>query len=93
LRSGATHIDSVEFFNCSQIDTQKAAVRFKNAATLSSSVTNSALHNGYSWAVYIAGSQNIEFSNNVVFNFRPVGVNIGRSNNIKIDGNVIAHIQ
>jgi len=92
LRSGATNIDSVEFFNCSQIDTQKAAVRFENAASLKSSVTNSALHNGYSWGVYIAGSQNIEFSNNVVFNFRPVGIMLGSSNNVKIDGNVVAHI-
>lgn len=86
-------MDSVEIFNCSQIDTFKAAVRFEGAASLESSVTNSALHSGYSWGVYIKGSQNIKFNNNIVFNFRPVGVNIASSNNIQVDGNVIAHIQ
>ena len=33
-RHGQAFIDNVEFFNCSQIDTQKTAVRFDGAATL-----------------------------------------------------------
>lgn len=92
-RFGQAMIDNVEFYNCSQIDTQKAAIRFENAQGKHSSVTNSALHNGYSWGINVKTSQNIYFANNNVFNFRPVGVSIGSSHNITFDGNVVAHIQ
>ena len=92
VRSGETHFDSVEFYNCSQIDTPKAAVRFESAIDKWSSVSNSALHNGYSWAVAITTSRNILIKDNVIFNFRPIGVNIGGSSNITIDGNAIGLI-
>lgn len=29
----------------------------------------------------------------MIFNFRPIGINIGSSSDITIDGNVVAHIQ
>lgn len=92
VRSGQSFIDSVEFFNCSQIDTQKTAVRFESAATLPSSLTNSALHNGYSWGINVRSSRNILIKDNVLFNFRPVGINIGGSKDITLDGNVVGHI-
>lgn len=58
-RRGTTVIDSVEIFNCSQIDTFKAALRFESASTLYSSITNSAIHNGYAWGLMIKASANI----------------------------------
>ena len=48
-RNGQTILDSIEMFNCSQIDTTKAAIRFENALNLPSSVSNSSFHNGLSW--------------------------------------------
>jgi len=75
-RFGTTILRNVEIYNCSQIDTLKSAIRFESAATLPSEVTNCSVHNGYSWAVNMMGSANINISNNVFFNFRPIGVGV-----------------
>jgi parallel beta-helix repeat protein len=93
IRQGSTIMDSVEIYNCSQIDTSKAAVRFVNAVAKHSQVTNCAIHNGYSWGVFIKSSANILFQNNNVFNFRPVGINLSLTKNVTIDRNVVAQIQ
>ena len=91
-RTGTTIMDSVEVFNCSQIDTHKAAIRFESASTLSSSITNSAIHNGYAWGLHITGSSNINVTDNVFFNFRPIGLGIQKSRNCTIDNNVVSGI-
>ena len=92
-RFGQTIMDSVEIYNCSQIDTDRAALRFVNAANKNQIISNSAIHNGLSWAVSIKSSKNILLKDNVVFNFRPVGINIGSSSNITLDGNVVGLIR
>jgi hypothetical protein len=92
FRTGTTEMDNVEIHNCSQIDTFKAAIRFESASTLHSSVTNCAIHNGYSWGAYIKSSANIHIENNIFFNFRPVGVGILSSRNITFDHNVVCGI-
>lgn len=91
-RFGSTVLRNVEIRNCSQIDTLKAALRWESAATLYSEVTNCSIHNGYSWAVNAMGSANINLTNNVFFNFRPIGVGIQKSRNITFDNNVVANI-
>jgi hypothetical protein len=85
-------LDNVEMYNCSQIDTFKASIRFENAVTLHSSVTNSAFHNGWGWGANIISSANIHFKDNLWFNYRVIGVGINFSNNITFDNNVVAHI-
>jgi len=85
-------MDSVEIFNCSQIDTFKAAIRFESASTLHSSVTNSAIHNGYSWGLNVKNSANIHLENNIFFQFRPIGVGIQGSRNITFDHNVVGGV-
>ena len=67
-------------------------MRFENAVTLPSSMTNSALHNGYSWGILVKSSKGILIKDNVIFNFRPVGINIGSSKDITLDGNIVANI-
>lgn len=52
-RYGSTIMDSVEIYNCSQLDTHKAALRFESNTELPSSITNSAIHNGYAWGLSI----------------------------------------
>jgi hypothetical protein len=52
-------LDSVEIWNCSQTDSFKSALRFDNAATLYSQVTNSAIHHGNGWGVRVVSSKNI----------------------------------
>jgi len=85
-------MDSVEIFNCSQIDTFKAALRFESASQLPSRISNSAIHNGYAWGLRIVASANIEIKNNVFFQFRPIGVGVIGSRNIVIDDNVVAGV-
>jgi polygalacturonase len=53
---------------------------------------NSSIHNGYSWGLNIIGSANVNISNNVFFNFRPIGLGVQKSRNITIDNNVVAGI-
>ena len=73
-RNGNTIMDSVEIYKCSQYDTLKAALRFEGANGMFSSITNSAIHNGWGMGVTITGSSNIDFKNNNIFNFVRFGV-------------------
>lgn len=41
-----------------------------------SSVTNSAIHDGYGWAITIKTSGNIHFAGNVMYNFRTIGMSV-----------------
>jgi hypothetical protein len=92
MRTGSAILDNVEIYNCSQIDTLKAAVRFESAASSYSEVTNCAIHNGYSWAMNVAMSSNILIQNNNMFFFRPVGLSVKSSRNVTIDNNVVGGI-
>jgi parallel beta-helix repeat protein len=74
MRTGQLIFDNVEVFNASQIDTLKSAIRFESAATLHSSVTNCTLHNGYGWGMFVKSSKNIQIADNIIYNFRPIGV-------------------
>jgi len=92
-RYAHVHIDSVEFYNCSQIDTFRATIRFENAAGKWSKVSNSALHNGLSWGVAVKSSENILLKDNVLYNFRPIGIAIGGAKNVTLDGNAVGLVQ
>ena len=91
-RYGQLYMDNVEVYNMSQMDTFKAAIRWENNVQGHSSVTNCAIHNGYSWALHVKTSQNVHIKDNVMWNFRPVGVGVQTSNNITIDGNVLGKV-
>ena len=91
-RTGLMILDHVEMYNCSQIDTYKASIRFENAVTLSSSVTNSSFHNGLGWGANIKNSAKVVMQDNLWFNFRAIGIAIDFANNITFDNNVVAHI-
>jgi hypothetical protein len=58
-RHGITILDHVEVYNCSQIDTDKAAIRFVGATENWSSITNSAIHNGLGYGVNIKATKNV----------------------------------
>lgn len=92
MRKGTTILDNVEIYNCSQIDTVKTAVRFQSASSLYSEVTNSVLHNGYSWGIMVKSSANILIKNNILLHFRPIGLAVWSSNNVTVDGNIVAGI-
>jgi hypothetical protein len=92
FRYGQVHFDNIELYNMSQIDTFKAAIRWENNAKGHSSVTNCAFHNGYGWAVNVKTSANVLLKDNVIWNFRPVGLGVQTSSNVTVDGNVVGKI-
>jgi len=93
MRKGVSIMHNVEIYNSSQIDTFKAAVRFENAVgAKESELVNCSIHNGLAWGIYIKNSANIHLHNNIVYNFRPVGVAFEGVKNITFDGNVVANI-
>lgn len=67
-------MDSVEMEHCSQIDTEKAAIRFENARTHNHVVKDCSFHNGFGWGGAVKRSWNVKLENNLWFNFRPIGV-------------------
>lgn len=91
--TGNTIIDNVEFFNCSQYDTDKAAVRFDNLKDLEddvvrSKVTNSSFHDGQGMAIMVRNSQDVIVDGNVAFFFMIGAVWLKRSDNVTITNNV-----
>jgi hypothetical protein len=92
VRQGQLILDNVEIYNCSQINTMKAAIRFEGAAGKWSSVTNSAIHHGLGWGVNFQSSANVNFDNNIVFGFKPIGVSMLTVANITMNNNIVAHI-
>jgi hypothetical protein len=91
-RYGSMVMENVEIHNCSQIDTEKAAIRFESANQEASSITGCSIHNGYGWAIKASSSSNIVFRDNVIFNFRPIGVNLMNVKNVVFDRNIVMHI-
>lgn len=92
MRSGTTIMDNVEIHNCSQIDSEKASIRFSSAASNWSSITNSAMHNGYGWGLVVANSANVLIKNNNIFRFRPMGLVVQGAQNVTVEGNVVSGI-
>lgn len=93
LRYGQTYMDNVEIYNCSQIDTSKAALRWESNAAGNSSITNSVVHGSLSWFVNMLASANVVLKNNVMFGARAIGINIQSSKNVTIDGNILGNVQ
>ena len=93
FRHGSTIMENVEIYNCSQIDTEKAAIRFEAAMKQSSRIQGCSLHNGYGWGIKATASANLQFRDNVLFNFRPFGVVLDNVRNTVYDNNILMHVQ
>ena len=94
-RKGHAIIDHVEFVNCSQYDTDHAAVRFSKFKTLrngdpDSSVTNCAIHNGLGIGIMVASADRVTVDNNVVFFTHIGGIFVKKSHYTRITNNVVA---
>ena len=94
---GDTIIDNVEFYNCSQYDTDKAAIRFDNfnvsidsEYSKNSSITNSTFHDGHGIGIMVNNSENITVDNNTAFYQYIGGIWLKKSHNISIANNVVA---
>ena len=95
LRRGWAIIDHVEFKNCSQYDTDKAAVRFADISGLSSNdvrskVTNSAIHDGLGIGIMVTSAQDVTVEGNIVWFQHIGGIWMKKSSNTKIINNIVA---
>lgn len=88
-RTGQMLVDNIEVYNCSQIDTERAAIRFEQALTLHQRVTNSSFHDGLGWGGRVIDSKNIQMDDNIFFSFRPVGVGIDSTQNMTFNNNFV----
>ena len=94
-RKGYAIIDHVEFVNCSQYDTDKAAVRFADFFSLTASdtkskVTNSAIHNGLGIGIMVTSANDVTVDNNVIFFQHVGGIWMKASDSTTITNNVLA---
>ena len=95
FRKGHTVLHNVEFSNCSQYDTDKAAVRFAGLKDLDdedprSEIKNSIVHNGEGIGMLVVDSEDVILENNVIFAQNIAGISIKDSENITVTNNVVA---
>jgi hypothetical protein len=93
-RSGYVYFEEIQVYNCSQVDTEKAAIRFElnTLHTKQSYIKSSAFHHGNGWALGIYDSYNIELYDNVFFSFSTIGAKLKNAKHIYAEGNVMAGI-
>ena len=94
-RRGFAIIDHVEFMNCSQYDTDKAAVRFSDFRELDSnvtrsSITNSAIHDGLGIGIMVTSADDVIVEGNVVWFQHIGGIWMKASDNSTFNDNVVA---
>jgi hypothetical protein len=89
LRAGQTIMHNVEVYNCSQKNSEKAAVRFESASGMHSHLSGMSIHNGHGWGINVAKSANVKIEDSVVFRFLPIGVAVQTSNNITLHNNIL----
>jgi hypothetical protein len=91
--AGALLWDNVEVSNCSQRDSERAAVRFEGATTGPSEINNSVVHGGLAWLLLISSSKNIDVNNSSFIGARAVGVNLKSITNVHLDGVFVGDVQ
>jgi len=94
-RKGDSIIDHVEFVNCSQYDTDNAAVRFADFFALTdedtpSSLSNSVIHNGLGIGVMVTKADGVTIDNNMIFFTHTGGVYMKESHSTTITNNIVA---
>jgi polygalacturonase len=83
---------NVEIWNCSQINTEKAAVRFEGATGAWSHLSGVSIHNGHGWGINVQATANLRIDNTIVFSFKPMGFVVRTSQNITVDSSIVAHV-
>jgi hypothetical protein len=92
MRQGVTVMHNVEIYNCSQMNTQKGALRWEGAAGKYSHIKGVSLHNGHGWTMQIKSSANVKIEESVAYHFKPIGMAIRSSNNITLHRNIIVNV-
>jgi hypothetical protein len=88
-RNGTLLMDNVEVYNCSQRDTSRAAVRFEGSFLGQSIISNSAIHHGRGYGVYMMDAKNKTLVNNTIFMHVGQGIGMEQVTDINILNNWI----
>ena len=83
--NGLMEWNNVEVYNCSQSNTEHAAVRFEGAINGPSKIENSVVHGSLAWSLFVSSSNNIEINESAFVGSRAVGVNLNSVNNVHLD--------
>lgn len=75
-RNGHTYLDHVEIYNCSQYDTEKAALRFDGSLLGDSLISNVSIHHGAGFGIEISNAANVTIKDSSVFDFKKFGINL-----------------
>ena len=92
LLSGSLTWDNVQVRKCSQRDTHRAAVRFEGAAERESKISNSVVHDGLAWLLYIANSYHVDVKDSSFIGARAVGVNLHTVGDVHLDNVFVADV-
>jgi hypothetical protein len=93
---GNIRLEGVEFQNCGQKDTRKAAfdLNWTKKIRGTHSVNKCTFNNGQGWAVNIENSEGLSFTNNVIYNARRFGIYMGKLiKAVQINDNLIVGIK
>ena len=85
-------MDHVSVYRCGQKFTNKSAIKFENALGGSSTIKNSAIHQGRAPGIIISKSVNINLTNNVVADMVEHGIWAMDSRNLIVTDNWVIHI-
>jgi hypothetical protein len=91
--AGQMILDSVEVYNCSQRNTDHAAIRFEGAITGPSEIRNIAVHGSMAWPFYVYSSNNINVKDSSFIGGRQVGANLRSISNVHLQGVFVADIR
>lgn len=92
MQAANVTIDNVEFYNCSQRNTYKAAIRFENVISMPQNISNSVVHGSLAWGLYIKSSSLVEVTNTSFIGAKAVGVNLHAVTNVKMANNIVADV-
>ncbi len=93
LRSGQLIFDQVELYNCSQRNTQKAAIRFEGSITKQQYVRDCVIHEGHGWSMFISSSRNINVINSSFIGGLVFGINMLATQDSVLDNNLVADVR
>jgi len=82
--------ENVQVYNCSQKNTENAAVRFENARGREDNrIQDSVIHNGLGWGLHVKDSKRIQVSGNTIAGFRALGAKASSVDDFTFNDNMV----
>lgn len=89
---GSIVLENVEVRNCSQRDTQRAAIRFEDSFGSYSRLRGVSVHSGLGFGIHITNAKNVEIYDSTVVRQRQIGLVMDWTRNVTVDGIFVSDI-